>query len=306
MPEEAPPAGRVPDVALLALVQVLFGALSVAGKFVIPEIGPLVLVAARTGGAAIVLVALERILVGHRYTRAELPVIAGLSVLGVALNQLFFLVGLSMTTAVEATVLVTTIPVFTMAVGIAWGRERWDARKGLGMGVAFAGVIVLVGAGLAFGSQTLLGNLFVVMNAFFYSIFLVASRPVLKRMPPLSLTAGTFAVAAVLLLPVGLYGLGHVVPGKPDAVGWTALAFIILGPSVTSYFLVSYALSRVPASVVAAFIYLQPLVAGVLAVLLLHEPITTSLLAGGGLIFVGVGIAAIAPGRRLRRYVPAE
>jgi drug/metabolite transporter (DMT)-like permease len=298
-------ARRVPDVAVLALVQVVFGSLAVVGKVALPQVGPYALVAVRIGLAAIVLVALERLLVAHPLTRRDVPTLAGLSLLGVALNQVLFLLGLSMTTAVEATVLITTIPVFTMAVGLAWGKESWSPRKGLGIAVAFAGVVVLVGASaLEFGSATFLGNLFVVLNAAFYAVFLVASRPVLERMPPLTLTAGTFAIAAILVLPVGVWGLGQVQPGGPDASGWAAIAYIILGPTVLTYFLVSYALVRVPASTVASFIYLQPLVAGLLAVLFLGEPLTPRTLGAAALIFAGVALAASAA-RRPRRFVPA-
>lgn len=284
----------MPDVALLALVQVIFGSLSVVGKVALPQVGPYALVALRIGSAAVLLLLLERLLVAHRVQRSDWPMLVALSLLGVALNQLFFLVGLSMTTAVEATVLITTIPVFTLAVGLAWRREAWSARRGLGIAAGFAGVVVLLGASaLEFGSATFLGNLFVVVNAFFYSVYLVASRPLLARVPPLTVTAYTFLIAALLTLPLGLAGLGAVQPGGPDRVGWLALAYIILGPTVTTYFLVSYALVRVQASTVAAFIYLQPLVGGALAVLFLSEPLTLRTLAAAGLIFVGVGLTAL-------------
>lgn len=295
----------VPDVALLALVQLVFGSLAVVGKLALPQVGPLVLVAVRTGLAAIVLVLLERMLVGHRLARDDWRTVAGLALFGVILNQLFFLVGLSMTTAVEAVVLISTIPVFTLAVGLAWGRESWSHGKGAGMAVAFAGVVVLVGAGaLEFGSATFLGNVLVVLNSLFYSVFLVASRPVLQRIPPLTLTAGTFAVAAVVFVPVGLLGLGLVAPGKPDTTGLLAIAYIVLGPTVLTYFLVSHVLVRIAASTVAAFTYLQPLFGGLLAILFLAEPLTPRILLAGALIFVGVGLTALRP-RGPRRFAAA-
>ncbi|HEV8361648.1 MAG TPA: DMT family transporter [Candidatus Thermoplasmatota archaeon] len=295
---------RVPDAAVLAFVQVLFGSLSVVGKVALPQVGPLALVAVRTGCAALILVALERVLVGHKLARGDVRALVVLSLFGVILNQLFFLVGLSMTTAVDAVVLITTIPAFTLAVAMVARRERFSPRKGAGMAVAFAGVVVLVGASaLEFGSATFVGNLLVVINSLFYSVFLVASRPVLERMPPLTLTAGTFAVAAVVLLPVGLLGLGAVAPGKPDLLGWAAIAYIVLGPTVTTYFLVSFALVRVPASTVAAFVYLQPLAGGVLAVLLLGEAVPPDTVAAAALIFAGVGLVAF-DSRGRRRFVP--
>jgi drug/metabolite transporter (DMT)-like permease len=297
-------ARRVPDVALLGLVQVVFGSLSVAGKYALAAVPPFGLVAVRITAAAALLVLLERLFVRHRVARADWPLLAGLSLLGVVLNQLFFITGLQMTTAVEATVLITTIPVFTLAVGLAWGRETWSHRRGLGMGVAFAGVVVLLGASaLEFGSRTFLGNLLVAINSLFYSVYLVASRPVLARIPPLTVTAATFLVGALVVLPLGALDLLHL-PALPDSPALLAIAYIVLGPTVLTYFLVSQVLVRVPASTVAAFVYLQPLAAGVLAVLLLHEPVTLRILASAGLIFLGVALVAWVP-RRARRFVPA-
>lgn len=287
----------LPDVVLLAVVQVLFGALAVVGKVVLPQTGPFVLVAVRVGLGAVVLVALERLLVGHRFARGDWGAITVLSLLGVTLNTMLYLVGLSLTTAVEAIVLITTIPVFTLAVGMAWGRESWDARKAAGIAVAFTGIIVLVGtSALEFGSATFLGNLLVVANCLCYSVYLVASRPYLQRIPPLSMTAATFGIAALLLLPVGVIGLDQVQPGGPDLAGWLGIAFIVLGPTVTAYFLVSHVLVRVPASTVASFIYLQPLVAVVLAVMFLGEVLTVRILAAAALIFAGVALAAVHAG----------
>jgi drug/metabolite transporter (DMT)-like permease len=210
-----------------------------------------------------------------------------------------------MTTAVEATVLITTIPVFTLAVGLLWGREAWSARKGLGIAVAFGGVLVLVGgSALGFGSATFLGDAFIALNALFYSVYLVASRPLLARTPPLSVTAATFVVAALVMLPFGIAGWGQVQPGKPDALGLAAMAYIVLGPTVFTYFAVSYALVRIPASTVASFIYVQPLVGVLLGVLLLHEPLTSRVLLAAGLIVAGVALCTLRT-VRLRRMVPA-
>jgi len=297
-------ARRPPDTALLALVQVLFGSLSVAGKLVLPQVGPYVLLALRVGVAAALLLLLERVLVHGRVARKDWPVLVVLSLLGVVINQVFFLVGLSLSTAVEATLLITTIPVFTLTIAIAWGREAWSARKAAGMAVAFAGVALLVGGALEFGTGHLLGDAFVVINAFSYSIFLVASRPVLERIPPLTMTARTFLVAVCFTLPLGLLHLGDVQAGGPTAGGWAAMAYIILGPTVGTYFLVNHVLMRAHASRVAVFVYLQPLVAAVLAILLLHEPLTPRVLAAGALIFVGVGLATLQRVTLRRRLAP--
>jgi len=129
---------------------------------------------------------------------------------------------------------------------VAWGAGRDTTIIALGGGVV--------------------GDLLIVGNTALYSFYLVLSRPLLQRHPPLSVVAGVFAWGVPLTLP--FTGLP---PVEAPAVAWAAMAWILAGPTVGTYLLNLVALQHVPATVVGVFIALQPFVAAALAVPLLGE-----------------------------------
>lgn len=131
---------------LLVLVQLLFASLAIIGKIVLRDFPPVSLVFFRVAGAALVLLTVN--LLWNRLwvrDRRDLVTLGMLGLLGVVLNQSLFLLGLSHTTAINATILVTTIPIFTVLYSVLTGREPPSALKFAGIGVAACGAIYLIG-----------------------------------------------------------------------------------------------------------------------------------------------------------------
>ncbi|HLF16546.1 MAG TPA: DMT family transporter, partial [Candidatus Thermoplasmatota archaeon] len=129
----------------LLLVQVLFGLFPVAAKKVFLDLEPLPVLGLRLAGATFFLLALHLFLVRNPIPiRTEWPRVLGLSLLGVIFNMGLFIVGISYTTPVNAVVVITTIPVFTYALAVLLRHEEMGARRALGIGVALAGVLLLL------------------------------------------------------------------------------------------------------------------------------------------------------------------
>jgi len=209
------------------------------------------------------------------------------SLLGIVSNQLLFLYGLQRTTATHASLLIVTVPVATLLVAILAGRERPLRHRIVGIGLAFVGAAIVVSGRGSVEGGDLVGDLMVVANAFAYGCYLVLSRDLLERVPPLTLAAWLFTWGA----PAVLLVTGIPEPNGPSNADWGALAFIVLGPTIGTYFLNLFALRSLPSSVVAVFVCLQPLVTGLLASVLLGEIVTARILLAGGLTVVGVIIA---------------
>jgi drug/metabolite transporter (DMT)-like permease len=285
--------GRDPDsvagraLAALLVVQLLFGAMPVLGKLAIPAFGPGGVAMLRMLGAALTFFVAARVSRSPPLPLAEQPRVMLLSVFGISANMLLFLFGLARTSATHAALLTTTIPVLTMLAAWALGRERLQAHRGVGIVLALAGVAWLVSGRDDTGTATLTGDLLVVANCTSYAVYLVLSRDVLARHAPLSVLPWLFLWGAVGALPfTGLPPLtGH------DAHAWIAVACIVLGPTIGTYWLNLFALRTVPSSVVALFVYLQPFVAAALALPLLGERPTVRALAASLLTFSGVWVA---------------
>ena len=283
-----------PHAALL-LVQIMFGTWPIFGKVVLRSMSSTSLVSLRIFGAAIVFTLLQRKLGELR----QLPwrVLAWLlvsSLLGISINQFVFVKGLSLTTAINATLLITTIPVSTLVCSIALGYDKASLRHFLGIALAAAGVIYLVDPWRAdFTGQTTLGNLLLIASSFSYGAYIAVSRNLFRRYGALSVITWMFQIAALLAIPIAAYswstqGLSVITPGLGLAV-----VYIILVPTVGSYYLNSWAITRVSPSVVAVYIYLQPLMAFGLAPLLLGESLNSRTIVACLLIFAGVAVVTI-------------
>jgi drug/metabolite transporter (DMT)-like permease len=283
-----------PHLALIA-VQIMFGTWPIVGKVALRSLSSVSLVGFRIFGAAIVFSLLQRKL--KELFQLPKRVIAWLvlsSLLGVVINQLLFVKGLSLTTAINATLLTTTIPVFTLAVSIALGYDHLSIRHVLGIALAAAGVIYLVDPLRAnFSAQTTLGNILIVANSFSFGAYIAVSRDLFRRYGALNVITWIFLIGAVMTLPFAGYAwsadeLQTVPPGV-----WLAVGYIILFPTVGAYYLNSWAITRMPPSVVAIYIYLQPLLAFGLAPLVLGESWNSRTIVACLLIFAGVAVVTI-------------
>lgn len=281
--------------AALVLVQIMFGTWPIFGKVVLRSMSSTSLVCFRIFGAAIVFTLLQRKLGDLR--RLSWRVLAWLlvsSLLGITLNQFVFVKGLSLTTAINATLLITTIPVSTLVCSIALGYDKASLRHFLGIALAAAGVVYLVDPWRAdFTGQTTLGNLLLIASSFSYGAYIAVSRNLFRRYGALSVITWMFQIAALVAIPIAAFswstqGLAIVRPGLVLAV-----LYIILVPTVGSYYLNSWAITRVSPSVVAVYIYLQPLMAFGLAPLLLGESWNSRTIVACVLIFAGVAVVTI-------------
>jgi drug/metabolite transporter (DMT)-like permease len=286
--------GVAPHLALVA-VQVMFGTWPIFGKIALRSVSSTSLVGFRIFGAAIVFSLLQR-----RFRELlQLPkrVIAWLvlsSLLGVVINQLLFVKGLSLTTAINATLLTTTIPVFTLAVSIALGYDRASLRHILGIAVAAAGVVYLVDPWRAsFSTQTTLGNILIIVNSFSYGAYIAISRNLFRRYGALNVITWIFLIGALITSPVAGYAWATNGLENLSTAAWVAVAYIILVPTVGAYYLNSWAITRVPPSVVAVYIYLQPVLAFGLAPLILGESWNSRTIVACLLIFTGVAVVTI-------------
>jgi drug/metabolite transporter (DMT)-like permease len=268
-----------------------FASLPVVGRLVVGDIPPGGIVMARMTGGAIIfgLYAWRRGTL--RLQRGDLPMIALCALIGNVINQEMFVHALAYTTATNAVVIGSTIPVFTLIGALVLGREHVRPYRVAGITVAFSGVAVLVGADeLSLSSEHFVGSVMVLINALSYGLYLVVVKPLAKKYDPIALLAMMFACGVPIAIPIGALELA----GAPSLVGrdYAFLAFLIAIPTVAAYALVQIALERTESSLVAAYIYLQPVFAAIGAVIVLGETIDVRLAACGVVVLFGVWLAA--------------
>jgi drug/metabolite transporter (DMT)-like permease len=291
--------------AALAGAQTGFAIFPILGKLVLPAIPPLLFAAFRATAAALLLDAFRR---RHekdeRIRREDRPRILLYGLLGVSFNQILFILGLSLTTAINTTVLMTLIPVITLAAAVLLGRERMSARAAVGIVLAGAGALALLNAQrFDWSSASFRGDVLLIANTVSYSLYLVLSRPVLARYHFVTFTAAVFRYGAIPILIVALPQLLRFSPASVPARAWLAFAGVILIGTVIPYLLNAWALARTHASHVAFYVFLQPFIATILAIAILGEELTAKTAVAALLIFAGLGVTA-ARGRLSPRPVP--
>lgn len=284
-----------PTHAALLGVQAAFASAAVEGKLALgpvtaggERVEPLALAMARMAGAALFF----QLVLGASGKLRVLPWrdharIAALSVLGIVLNQTLYLVGLRITTAFAAALLGATIPVFTAAIAIVLRVERADVRTGIGLVLAFAGVLWLTGVG-----SVDLGAVVIAMNCLSYSLYIVLSKPVVERVGAMTLVTWLFTWGALMFAPVGAVTL---VSGAPhwSARAWLFVGFFVAVPTIFAYLANAWALGRTSPTVVTTYIYLQPLLAALLQWLQLGEPVTSRALGASAFILGGVAVVTM-------------
>ena len=282
-------SAAAPHLALIA-VQVLFATWPIVGKIALRSVPSVALVGFRVAGAAFTLLILARASGKlQRIETTDWPLLIVSSMLGLVLNQLLFTKGLSLTTAINATLLSTTIPVFTLLAGVVLGTDRATLRRLLGIALAAAGVVYLIGPGRAqFSSGTRIGDSLIVANSLCYGAYIAISKNLMKRYNALTVIAWIFVVGCVITVPAAAISLSHISLGSISGSVWLAILYIIVLPTAGAYYLNGWALARVPPSTVAVYIYLQPLIAFVVAPIILGESLSFHTIIASLLIFAGV------------------
>ncbi|UCF20778.1 MAG: EamA family transporter [Gemmatimonadota bacterium] len=284
--------------AALLVVQVCFGLFPIFGTlaFLPGGLSPLGVGSWRLAAGALALGSLAFFAHG----RAALPrrddlfrlLVCGL--LGVALNQGLFLVGLAHSTPMNAGLVMTLIPVFTFAIAAAVRQEHFSPVRGVGLLVALAGAwLLLSGQGQGPLQGHGFGNLLMALNGLSYAAYLVISKELVRRYPPLVAIAWVY-ICALPYLPFFVAG-EKLVPDPGHAGAWWSLLYIIAFPTVIAYLLNMFALERVRATTTAVYIYLQPLVAGVASWMVFGERLTTVVAAAALCLFVGIWLVARRP-----------
>ncbi len=292
------PSSRWRVHLVLLTVSICFGLHYYWGKEVLASFDdpgwPMAWSALRVSAAAGLLLALAVFRGNWRLPGPDLLKLAGLSALGIVLNQACFIEGLQRTTPTQAALINTSIPVLTLLAARLMGQETLGWRKAAGIVLAIAGASVLllpkVSAEAGGASTERWGNALVLANACSFSLFLVLSRPLLRRTDALAATAWIFVFGAIGLDLLAGPALMRISLGQVPHRAWAFGILIIVFATVLTYALNSWALRRVEASTVAAYIYLQPLIAGVCEALFLGGRFGLSMAVSGALVFTGVAL----------------
>jgi drug/metabolite transporter (DMT)-like permease len=279
------------ETSLLATA-VFLGTNPVAVKYAVGYVPPLPFAAMRFVLAGLVLwVILQLFDPKGRLRREDFWAMAGLGLVGVALNNVAFTFGVSMTSASNTALVVATAPLWGMLLGFALGWERPRLRGIVGVGLALLGVAMIVYRGLGAGGTSLPGDLLVMGAAACWGSYAVLSLPLLKRYSPLAVAGYSMLFGGLAVLPLASLDLFRMDWGAVSAGGWAAFGYSALVVAAFGFSSWQRGVSRIGANRMLVYQYLVTLVGVVAGVVLFSEGFGVDKAIGAAILLAGVYLA---------------
>lgn len=279
---------------LIALMTTLWSFNFIAAKFALKEFPALLASGIRIAFAGLAMLPIYAYYSRRGETvwaRADVPKLISLGMLGVALNQLFFVLGISRTSVAHAAIVIAFTPILVLLLAFFAGQERLRPANVTGLLTALTGVVVLQMLSGKQGDASPLGDSLVFVASLTFAIFSVYGKRETGRIHSAVLNTFAYSGSGLVLLPMTLWLGKEFRFGEVSLTAWASLLYMALFASVLCYLIYYYALTYVPASRVAAFSYMQPVLATLMAIPLLGEHPTLSVAFGGILVLAGVFLA---------------
>jgi drug/metabolite transporter (DMT)-like permease len=217
---------------------------------------------------------------------------------GIAINQMFFIKGLTFTSAIHASLLILLTPILITVFAFAVLKEKITFAKALGLALGIGGAVLLILSKEQSGSASnyLLGDILVIINAISYTVYFIIVKPLMAEYPPLHVVRWVFTFGFVMILP---FGWNEFFSIQWETLAWThyaSLAFIVIAGTFLAYFFNIYGIQHLGAGTTGAYIYTQPVFAAIIATIFFHEKLSSAKLLAAIMIFLGVFLVSFKKG----------
>ena len=258
-------------------VNALYGANHVIAKGVMPDyLTPSVFIFLRASGATLLFWIFKIIFVREKVQRKDLFLMALCGLFGVAMNQLFFFHGLSLTSPVNTGIIMTINPILVVVLSFFILKEAITLRRSVGILIGATGAVLLTltagtgtgtGTGTGIGDSSL-GDFFIFINAASYALYLVLVKPLMGKYKPLTVITYVFSFGFifVMLYPPTFMELSITNFSRIPMSMVFVIIYVVVGVTFLAYLLTVFGLKHVSPSATSAYIYLQPVLVMLFAV----------------------------------------
>ena len=246
----------------------------------------------RVIGATLIFWTLSLFIKNEKIKKEDWPRIFLCSFLGMFINKLAFFKGLELSTPINSSVLITVVPILVFVFSAFFLKEKMRFLRVFGVISGFVGALVLIlySPSTSFNAPNIpLGNLMFVINSSTYGLYLIFVKKLVEKYNIITLFRWLFLIAIFLNLPVGFLEFKNV--EWSHLPFWDAILpmiYVVVGTTFLTYMFNAYALSKLKASTVSSFVYLQPIVGIIYAITTDNDSLTVLSVLGMILIFMGV------------------
>ena len=270
---------------------IIYGINYVVAKGIMPDyMQPRMIILFRLTGAVLIFWLVASLFPHQKVKKKDMARIALSALFGIALNQVMFFEGLNLTTPINAAIIMVGTPILVLVFSHFMLKEKVTGYKIAGITLGFSGAayLILSGGKPDLGSGTFTGNLFILINASSYALFLVLIKPLMVKYTPLTLMKWLFTFGLIYVLPVSFYLIDETSFSTIPLNIWLSLLYVVLFTTVIAYFLNNYSLKNISPVVNSAYIYLQPFLATMVALITGKDRLTWTEVIAAIFIFTGV------------------
>ena len=256
----------------------------------------------RVGGASLLFWAISFLGPRERIERRDWGRLVLCSLFGMVINMLAFFKGLELSTPINSAVLITVTPIIVSVLSIFLIEEKVTRIKALGIGVGLIGALTLIFMGESRGVNAPnipLGNSLFILNSLSYGLYLILAKKLIEKYHPFTLMKWLFSLAFVMNLPITIWEFMEIEWQAIPPSGLAAIAFVVIGTTFLTYLFNVFALTELKASTVSAFIYGQPVIGILFALLMGQDELTLMKVLATLLVLSGVYLVSRQPKRGL-------
>jgi len=218
--------------------------------------------------------------------------------MGIAINQMFFIKGITYTSAIHASLLILLTPILITVFAFTVLKEKVTMIKALGLALGIGGAVLLILSKeqSSSASDYLFGDLLIVINAISYTVYFIMVKPLMAVYPPLHVVRWVFTFGFLMILPFGWNEFVTIPWVKLEWSHYLSILFIVVPGTFLAYFFTIYGIQHLGAGATGSYIYTQPVFAAIIAVIFFHEQLTPAKLLAGIMIFLGVFLVSFKRG----------
>lgn len=260
--------------AHLALLgaNIIYGANYIIAKGIMPDkIGPTAFVFIRISSCALLFWIVKFLFVKEKIERKDLLRLALCALFGGAANQLLFFHGINLTSPIDASIITTATPVIVLFFSYLILKERITKNKIVGITLGGIGAIfIIVYGNKTVGTSSLLGNIFVLLNACSYGLYIVLAKTLMKKYHPITVVSWVFLLGFIYVLPFGITDFVNTDFEAFTLNTYLTIGYVVLFTTFFAYLFNMYALNYLAPSITSSYVYLQPVVSFILVSILAY------------------------------------
>ena len=279
----------------------MFGIFIPISKYLLKEcVSPLFMTACRFAGAAALFWLASLFVRGAKPSGRDIAALGLFGLIGIALNQGFFMWALKFTSPVNASVILTATPLATLAISAIFLKDPVTRRKIAGICAGAAGAIWLMTSGSGVGVGTagsLPGDLLILISTFCAAAFFTLSKPYTLKYNPITMMKWMFLSASIILIPLlpGAAANAELVKRDMTAAEICGLLYVVAGATFCTYLLLNMGIKRMRPTTVSMYIYTQPIVSSAVAIAVGQDEFSWAKFCASMLVFAGVYIVTSSP-----------